>query len=395
MTTAQLTYAASGVSYQALDLFKRMAQEEAFKTAKNIEQHGPFSEIPWSRGESVYLIETPDMIIAHVEEGLGTKNMVADAMEVHKDPFYGYLAQDTVAMIVNDMATVGAQPLSVAMHCAAGDSAWFDSEVRRSDLLIGWRSACDLTAAAWGGGETPVLKGIVAPEHAVLSGSAVGIVYPKERLIRPRIQNGDAIVLLASSGIHANGLTLARKIAERKDPMWYKLLHLLASGRFPLKALPDGYHTIIERYPVGRGTSYAEALLQPTTIYVPVVQECLNRGLEIHYAINITGHGWRKLMRAREPFVYMVEELPALQPVFWFIQKHGPVSEREMYATFNMGAGFALYVPPRDVERVITVALENGVSAMWAGHIVKLGHARRVMIQPKGIEFGPEDLEIR
>lgn len=395
MTTAQLTYAASGVSYKALDPFKRMAQEEAQKTAQNIEQHGPFREIPWSRGESVYLIETPDMIIAHVEEGLGTKNLVADALEVHKDPFYAYLAQDTVAMIVNDMATVGAQPLSVAMHCAAGDSEWFDREVRQFDLINGWRGACDTAGAAWGCGETPVLKGIVMPGAAVLSGSAMGIVYPKDRLISPRIKHGDAIVLLGSSGIHANGLTLARKIAERKDPLWRRLLHLFAPQHFPLKTLADGYYTIVAHSQNGRGITYAEVLLQPTTIYVPVVQECLNRGLEIHYAVNITGHGWRKLMRAAEPFVYVVEEVPDPQPVFQFIQEHGPVSEREMYSNFNMGAGFALYVPPRVVEHVITVAHKTGVKAMKAGHIEKQGDNRRVVILPKGIEYGPEDLEIR
>src|SRR5687768_2676990 len=113
----RMTYAGSGVDYRALDPFKRRAQLAGRSTADVIRRLG-VSEVEMSRGESAYLIETPESYLAHVEEGLGTKNLVADAMYrlVPERSYYDHIAQDTVAMIVNDMVTLGALPLAVAMH---------------------------------------------------------------------------------------------------------------------------------------------------------------------------------------------------------------------------------------------------------------------------------------
>ena len=272
----RMTYAGSGVDYGALDPFKRRAQLAGRSTADAIRRLG-VSEVEMSRGESAYLVETPDGYLAHVEEGLGTKNLVADAMYrlVPGRSYYDHIAQDTVAMIVNDMVTLGALPLAVAMHLGVGSSEWFKDDRRAGDLVDGWRTACQLARCAWGGGETPTLSGVVEATTVVLAGSAIGMIKPKGRLIRANIQHGDAIVMFESSGIHANGLTLARAIAERA---------------------PKGYLT-----PLGDGRPYGEALLDPTHIYVGAIEDCLNRGVDIHYAVNITGHGWRKLMRAPDP----------------------------------------------------------------------------------------------
>lgn len=318
----EMTYAGVGVNYGAMDPFKRAAQLAGRETAANIERlnGGEFKELEASRGESAYLIEAAKSFFAHVEEGLGTKNLVADAVyQLTGKSYYDHVAQDTVAMIVNDMITLGALPLSVAMHLAVGDSNWFNDERRSRDLIEGWRHACNLARCAWGCGETPTLKGVVVPEAIVLSGSAMGLVKPKERLITAEnIRPGDAIVLVGSSGIHANGLTLAREIAAR---------------------LPDGYLTKLSD-----GRTYGETLLDPTRIYVGFLEDCLDNGVDIHYAVNITGHGWRKLMRAKQPFTYTIDQLPKQLPIFDFIQKHGLVDDREAYGNLNMGAGFALYV---------------------------------------------------
>lgn len=133
-----MTYAGTGVNYDAMDPFKRMAQLAARETAENIERFG-VREIESSRGESAYLIETTYSYLAHVEEGLGTKNLVADAMYAlnSNKSYYDHIAQDTVAMIVNDMITLGALPLSVAMHLAVGTSDWFKDEKRAGDLIDG------------------------------------------------------------------------------------------------------------------------------------------------------------------------------------------------------------------------------------------------------------------
>jgi phosphoribosylformylglycinamidine cyclo-ligase len=365
----RMTYAGSGVDYGALDPFKRRAQLAGRSTADVLRRLG-VSEVEMSRGESAYLVETSDSFLAHVEEGLGTKNLVADAVYrlVPERSFYDHLAQDTVAMIVNDMVTLGALPLAVAMHLGAGSSDWFKDDRRAGDLVDGWRAACELARCAWGGGETPTLSGVVEPSAVVLAGSAIGIIKPKERMIRANIRAGDAIVLFESSGIHANGLTLARAVAGRAA---------------------NGYLTLL-----GDGRPYGEALLDPTHIYVGVIEDCLNRGVEIHYAVNITGHGWRKLMRSSDPFAYVIDTIPTPQPVFDFIQSVGNVDDAEAYGNFNMGAGFAVYVPEKDVPSVLEVAKVFQFKALLAG-TVENGPRKKVIIRPKGIEFSEETLRVR
>ncbi len=365
MTEEKMTYAGVGVNYDAMDPFKRMAQLAGRETADNISRLG-FTEVEMSRGESVYLIDAGDYFLAHVEEGLGTKNLVADAMyKFTGKSYYDQIAQDTVAMIVNDMITLGALPLSVAMHLAVGVSDWFNDKRRCCDLVAGWKKACDLARCVWGGGETPTLKGVVVPDAVVLSGSAIGVVHPRKRLISADIQGGDSIIFILSSGIHANGLTMARKIAEK---------------------LPNGYLTKLSD-----GRTYGETLLDPTNIYVGMVEDCINAGVDIHYAINITGHGWRKLMRTTEPFAYIVEHLPDQLPIFDFMQKHGPIDDQEAYANFNMGAGFALYVPARHVKKVLEVIYPCGIDV---GHIER-SEEKKVVIKPIGLEYLGSTLGVR
>lgn len=370
--TEKITYAGAGVNYDAMDPFKRMAQIVGRETAGNIRRlnDGEFQEVEMSRGESVYLIETADSFLAQVEEGLGTKILVADAMyRLTGKSYYDHIAQDTVAMIVNDMITLGALPLAVSMHLAVGDSNWFDDEKRCRDLAEGWKNACNLARCIWSGGETSTLKDVVLPETVVLSGSAMGLVKPKERLIiADNIQEGDVIILIESSGIHANGLTMARKIADK---------------------LPDGYLTRLDN-----GRTYGETLLDPTYIFVGLVEDCLNRGVAIHYAVNITGHGWRKLMRATQPFAYIIEHLPRQLPIFGFLQEHGPVDDMEAYGNFNMGAGFALYVPEVHVDTVFEVASSHNLGVLRAGHIEQ-SDDKKVIIQPKGLEYSGSALGVR
>jgi len=369
---ANMTYASTGVDYDAMDPFKRAATAAGRETAQNIRRlnGGVFRELELSRGESCYLIETIDSYFAHVEEGLGTKNLVADAMYalMLMRSYYDFIAQDVVAMIVNDMITLGALPLSVAMHLAVGDGAWFDDEKRCQDLINGWKHACNLAGCVWGGGETPTLRGIIISGTAVISGSAMGVIEPKHRRITGNIQGGDAIVLVESSGIHANGLTMARRIADK---------------------LPDGYLTKLSD-----GRTYGDTLLDPTRIYVGLVEQCLDLNVKIHYAVNITGHGWRKLMRATKPFAYIIDELPKQLPIFDFIQEHGPVDDREAYGNFNMGAGFALYVPEADVGSVVVIAKQLGLRAFKAGHIEESAE-KKVIIKPKGIEYSAATLAVR
>ncbi len=227
-------------------------------------------------------------------------------------------------MAINDIITVGATPISVHAYWATGGSDWFADEKRARDLVDGWKRACDECGVAWGGGETPALAGVVEQQRIDLAASCVGIVRPKARLtLGDKLRAGDAIVLLASSGIHANGISLARKLAER---------------------LPDGYATKLDD-----GTLFGDALLEPTLLYSPVTEALAAAGIVPHYCVNITGHGWRKLMRHPAAFTYRIDVLPPVPPVLQFIQRHAAIDDREAYGNLNMGAGFALFVA--DVRR--------------------------------------------
>lgn len=372
--TKSMTYAGVGVDYDVMDPFKRAAQLAGRDTAKNLNSRG-WCELESSRGESAYLIETRDSYLAHVEEGLGTKNLVADVMyRLTGKSHYEKIAQDTVAMIVNDMITLGALPLSVAMHLAVGDARWFDDQRRSEDLIRGWKDACNMSQCAWGGGETPTLKGVVNKKAVVLAGSAIGEVRPKRLLLSTnRIHAGDAIVMIEGSGIHANGLTMAREIAKK---------------------LPKKYLTLL---PDGR--TYGETLLDPTPIYVPAVAACLIREIPIRYCVNITGHGWRKLMRAPQPLAYVIENLPTKRPIFDFIQEHGPVDDLEAYGNLNMGAGFAIFVEAGRVDETIEAIDgcwigEQRHRAFYAGYVAK-SDEKKVVIEPKNLVYSGSTLGVR
>ncbi len=364
-----LSYENSGVNYDVLDAFKRACQKAAQSTTGALQQHG-FREPPAVRGESAYLLEAADHYIAHVEEGLGTKNLVADAMlDLTGKSFYRNIGIDTVATIVNDLITCGALPISVAMHAAVGDAAWFSKGTRAQDLAEGFAEGCRQANAVWGGGETPALKGIVNPATIVLAGSAIGQLNPKSNRIMGDVRDGDAIVALASSGVHTNGLTLCRALAER---------------------LPQGYLT-----PMADGRSYGEALLDPSVIYVRFIQAAQQAGLKIHYAAHVTGHGWRKLMRLEEPFVYEIEKVPRPPPVFDFLMEKGPIAIREAYATFNMGIGFAVMVDAADAQKCLGIATASGYQPTIIGKVRKQGTRKAVDIKPLNLIFEGETLNLR
>ena len=332
-----LSYEESGVVYDLIDPLKVAAQRAAAATGAHLAAHG-YAEITASRGESAYVVDVGPFYLASIVECLGSKALVADEMQrLTGRSHYASIAQDTIAMAINDLITVGATPLVVQAYWAAGGSDWFGDPERARALVDGWKSACDICGVAWGGGETPALAGIVEAGRIDLAASCTGVVNPKERLsVGDQLGPGDAIVLLASSGIHANGLCLARKLVER---------------------LPQGYLT-----PLADGQSYGEALLAPTVLYSPVTEALYRAGVKPHYCVNITGHGWRKLLRHAKTLTYRVHTLPPVPTVLSFIQQQARQDDAEAYGTLNMGAGFALFVAAADAERTVAVAREHGVA---------------------------------
>ncbi len=363
-----LSYEQAGVVYDLIDPVKVSAQHAAAATARHLAAHG-FAEIAASRGESAYVVDVGPFYLASIVECLGSKAIVADEWAaLTGQSCYDAIAQDTIAMAVNDLITVGATPLIVQAYWGAGGSDWFTDAARAQALVDGWRRACDRCGVAWGGGETPALAGIVEPGRIDLAAACTGIVNPKERLsVGERLAPGDAIVLLDSSGIHANGLSLARKLVER---------------------LPQGWLSEVES-----GLSYGAALLAPTVLYSPVTEALWQAGIAPHYCANITGHGWRKLLRHAKALRYRIHTLPPVPPVLRFIQHHAGHDDRQAYSTLNMGAGFALFVAAADAERVVAIAQAQGVGARVAG-LVEDG-AKELIIEPLSLRFGDDALKLR
>jgi len=364
----ELTYKNAGVDYAKIDPLKLLAQRAAADTAGNLAKHG-FSEVAASRGESAYVVDCGEFYLASITECLGTKALVADAMRAATGrTYYDQIAQDTLAMAINDIITVGATPISVHAYWASGGSDWFADEARARDLVDGWKRACDRCGVAWGGGETPALTGVVEPGRIDLAASCVGIVRPKSRLtLGDELAAGDAIVLLESSGIHANGISLARKLAER---------------------MPDGYAARLED-----GTLFGDALLEPTLLYSPVTEALAAAGIVPHYCVNITGHGWRKLMRHQAAFTYWINALPPVPKVLQFIQRHAAIDDREAYGNLNMGAGFALFVASADAERTVQVSQSAGFHALIAGRVDN--GPKQIVIEPLQLTFSGGDLHVR
>ena len=363
-----LSYDQAGVNYDLIDPLKITAQRAAAATGANLAAHG-FSEVLASRGESAYVVDVGPFYLASIVECLGSKALVADEMQrLTGQSYYAAIAQDTIAMAINDLITVGATPLVVQAYWAAGGSEWFGDAQRSAALVAGWKRACDICGVAWGGGETPALAGIVAEGRIDLAASCTGLINPKSRLsVGDRLAPGDAIVLLASSGIHANGLSLARKLVER---------------------LPSGYLT-----PMADGMTYGEALLAPTTLYSPVTEALFQAGITPRYCANITGHGWRKLLRHPAEHRYRIHTVPAVPAVLSFIQQHALQDDREAYSTFNMGAGFALFVAADEAERTVAVAAAHGIAACVAGQ-VEAG-PKELVIEPLNLHFGADELQLR
>lgn len=363
-----LSYEQAGVNYDLIDPLKISAQRAAAATAAHLGGHG-FTEVKASRGESAYVVDVGPFYLASIVECLGTKTLVADEMSTLTGrSFYAGIAQDTIAMAINDLITVGATPLVVQAYWAAGGSDWFGDKLRAQALVEGWKKACDTCQVAWGGGETPALAGIVEEGRIDLAASCTGLINPKERLsVGDKLGAGDAIVLLASSGIHANGLSLARKLVER---------------------LPQGYLTEISP-----GLSYGEALLAPTVLYSPVTEALFKAGIIPHYCANITGHGWRKLLRHPGQFTYRIHTVPPVTPVLKFMQEHAKQDDREAYSTLNMGAGFAIFVPADQAAKVVEISRACGIDAWVAGQLEE--GEKQLLIEPLNIRFSDDDLQLR
>jgi phosphoribosylformylglycinamidine cyclo-ligase len=156
--------------------------------------------------------------------------------------------------------------------------------------------------------------------------------------------------------------------------------------------LPKGYQTEIA--PSDKlSVRFGEALLAPTTLYAPVTEALAKAGIKVNYTVNITGHGWRKLLRHTSEFTYRIKEVPSVPSVLSFIQREAKLDNAEAYGTLNMGAGFALFVDAKDAAQTAHIAHTCGIEAWVAGE-VEAG-PKQVIIQPIGVTYSADDLKLR
>ena len=368
-TPGSSAYRAAGVDYEALDAGKRNALTEALATSGLLTASGGRA-VDESRGEPAFVFEAGGQTLAFVVEGLGTKSIIARQVEEQLGvSAFDNVAYDTVAAIVNDLCCVGAVPLVVNAYFATGSSDWYANEQRNAGLVRGWCEACVDAGATWGGGESPSLPGLVATEDIELAGSAVGVVPPGRRpILGAGLAAGDEIVIVASNGLHANGSSLARRVAE---------------------GLPDGYRT-----PLPSGRTFGEALLDRTPMYAALVRALLagEAEVEVHYLSHITGHGLLKLMRPRRELTYTVARLPEVPEVLEFLVARTGMSPAAAYSTFNMGCGFAVYCARGSGEEVVRIASGLGLAASVAGAVEE--GPRRVVLDRLGVVFESGDLDL-
>jgi phosphoribosylformylglycinamidine cyclo-ligase len=365
--TAATGYRSAGVDYETLDAGKRLAMFQALSTSPLLEARGARA-IDTSRGEPAFVFELDGRALAFVVEGLGTKSMIArQVLEDEGINRFAEVAYDTVAAILNDLCCVGALPLVVNAYFATGSSEWYQAPARSAALVEGWRRACTDAGCAWGGGESPTLPGLLDERDIELAGAAVGVVPAgRSPILGAELAAGDEIVLVDSSGLHANGASLARLVAGR---------------------LSDGYRT-----PLPDGVTFGEALLEPSLMYVPLVAALLRAGTPVTYLSHVTGHGLLKLMRPSKRLTYRIQELPRVPAVLSFLVEQARLDPHAAYSTFNMGAGYAVYCAPGAGAATVAIAQGLGFGAQLAGRVEE--GPRQVILEPLDVCFTGDELQL-
>ena len=293
----ELTYAEAGVD---------IAASEA-ATAARIGAAGEFD------GDYAGLVDIGEQYLALATDGVGTKLLVAEAVED-----YSTVGIDCMAMNVNDLVAAGVEPVAFVDYLAVEAP----SEETSEQIGAGLREGAKRAGVALVGGETAVMPDVI--KGLDIAGTCAGLA-PKDAVFPGEAEPGDAIVGWPSSGIHSNGLTLAREAVTR-----------------------DYEYT--DPFPPNPDNSIAEELLTPTRIYTDVLGPL--REHETHAAAHVTGGGWTNLTRMGA-HRYEISDPFDAQPVFEFVQQEGSVDDEEMHRTFNMGTGFVAALPEADAEAVV------------------------------------------
>lgn len=281
-------------------------------------------------------------VLASSTDGVGTKLLIAQAMNVHDT-----VGLDLVAMVVDDIVTCGAEPLFLLDYVACGEV----QPDRVADIGAGVALGCQIAGCALIGGETAEHPGVMAPHEYDLAATGVGVVEEDEILGRERVQVGDVVIAMGSSGLHSNGYSLVRHV-------------LLGAGRLRLDSVVED---------LGNQRTVGEELLTPTRIYT---KDCLGlmAECEVHAFAHVTGGGIPgNLVRVLPSNVDAVVNRSTWcpQPIFNLVQRRGRIDDAEMESTFNMGVGMFAVVSAADADRAVAFLRGRRVDAWLAGEIVE------------------------
>ena len=328
MPDTPMNYASSGVD---IDAESAAVASLVGALSSSIRKKGDFGAPVPLPGGFGGIIEFGDYRLALATDGVGSKLMIANELQR-----YDGVGIDCVAMNVNDLLCVGAEPIAFVDYIAVPRTDTKTHAILGKSLA----EACNRARVTLAGGETATLPGIVT--ELDLSGTALGW-FPKGGAITgARIQNGDIMIGLPSSGVHSNGYTLVRAIVER-------------SGNSLIEKCPfdsDHENREIERFAEGDIT-LGEVLLNPTRIYVnpliDLIKEC-REGTgpceisDIKAMAHITGGGLSNLLRLHDDFGWHIDNPLPVLPEFRWLAENGSVSNREMHRTFNMGMGMTIVI---------------------------------------------------
>jgi len=347
----------SGLSYSRVGVDTDAAAKEVGSLARVLAATASLRSGPGQPlGENGYFASavrlTDELALALCTDGVGSKLLVAEGMGR-----YDTVGIDCVAMNVNDLICLGAEPLCMVDYVGVESLGTGVLEQIAKGLLEGARQA----RISIPGGETAqlpeIIKGARPGSGLDLVGTAVGTVRMDRINTGKHVRPGDVIVGLRSSGLHSNGYTLARRALLDPEHGGYGLdTHLDELGR-----------------------TVGEELLQPTRIYVAEILALLEAGIDCKALVHITGDGLRNLTRVAAPVGFKIDSLPPPPPVFGLIQRAGDVSREEMFRVFNMGIGFCIVLDPADVGRASEIVQKHGAGPHVIGHATD-GPAGRIDI---------------
>ncbi|GAA4714258.1 phosphoribosylformylglycinamidine cyclo-ligase [Phytohabitans rumicis] len=334
-----VTYADAGVSIHAGERAVELLKSKVHRTLRP-EVMGDLGGFAGLFKLDVKKYKNP--ILASSTDGVGTKLVIAQQLDIHDT-----VGIDLVAMVVDDLVACGAEPLFLLDYIACGEVV----PDKVAEIGAGIADGCRYAGCALLGGETAEHPGVLRPDEYDVSATGVGVVEESDILGRERVEVGDVVIAMGSSGLHSNGFSLVRHV-------------LLGAGRMRLDTVVDDF---------GRQRTLGEELLTPTKIYardcLKLIEECEVRALAHVTGGGIPGNLVRILPEHVDAVVNRSTWKP--QPIFDLIQGKGRIDDAEMESTFNMGVGMFAIVSAADADRTLAFLAGRGLAAWQAGEVIE------------------------